>query len=181
MKLLSAGGKEYELHSITGKVLETGKNLETKVHGGGGGGATYGGYGGTAPVSIRSTTIVHDQIFLTDEQGNEHSFQLQGFNVACREANLLSVVWAIKKGARQGPYIAVINKTTNCNFFEDKTLQSMFRYPVWYMLAALLLSLSLGAINSLFYWGLLLVPVVWFMQGVKGAKKFKAETNFRDF
>lgn len=181
MKTISTSGKEYELYSITGKVMETGKNLETKVTGGGGGGATYGGYGATAPVSIRSTTVVHDQIFLKDDSGQEHSYQLQGFNVACRAENILTVIWSIKKGNKTGPYIAVVNETTGNRFFEDKALQEMFRYPLLYMLGAVLLCILLGSVSSYFYWGILIVPIIWYRQGVSGAKKFKEETDFKTF
>lgn len=74
MKPIHVGGREYALHYTTGTVEETGKNMETRVTGGGGGGATYGGYGGTAPVTIRSQTIVHDQLFVTDANGRNTPF-----------------------------------------------------------------------------------------------------------
>ena len=182
MTTISTPGKEYDLYTVTGKVMETGKNLETRVRGGGGGGATYGGYGGTAPVSITSTTVVHDQIFLVDDKKQEHSFQLQDFNVACRADNIISVIWAIKKGAKTGPYIAVVNDTTGNTFFNDKALQEMFRYPLLYMLGAVLLCILLGSsMSGYFFWGILIVPIVWYRQGVSGAKKFKEQTNFKSF
>jgi hypothetical protein len=179
MTTISTPGKEYNLYTVTGKVMETGKNMETRIHGSGGGGATYRGYGGTAPISISSTTVVHDQIFLIDDKGQEHSFQLQGFNVACRADNILSVIWAIKKGAKTGPYIAVVNETTGKQFFDDKALQTMFRYPLLYLLGAMVLCVILGSMSSFFYWGLLIVPILWYRQGVTGAKKFKAQTDFK--
>ena len=58
--------------------------------------------GGSAPTTISSTTVVHDQIFLTDSDGTEYTFQLQDFNVACREGNELTVIWSIKRGAQKG-------------------------------------------------------------------------------
>lgn len=134
MKPIHAGGGEYALHYTTGTVEETGKNMETRVSGGGGGGATYGGYGGTAPVTIRSQTIVHDQLFVTDANGEEHSFQLQDFNVACRAGHKISVIWAIKKGKQTGKYIAVVNHTTNNNFYNEKALKNVFRFNIWYFL-----------------------------------------------
>lgn len=181
MKTITAGGKEYDLYSTTGKVEETGKNMETKVSGGGGGGGMYRGYGGTAPVTIRSTTTIHDQIFLTDAAGAEHSFQLQDFNVACRTGNILTVLWAIKKGDKTGPYIAVYNHTTGNSFFDTASLNKIFRRPVLYMLGAIVLCLILGNFISLFYFGIIVVPILWFVEGSMGAKKFKAETDFKEY
>jgi hypothetical protein len=134
MKPLQVGGRTYNLHYTTGQVQETGKNMETRVSGGGGGGATFGGYGGTAPVSIRSQTIVHDQLYITDGEGNEHAFQLQDFNVACRTGHQVSVVWAIKEGKKEGKYIAVVNHSTKTNFYNDKAIKNVFRFNLYYFL-----------------------------------------------
>jgi hypothetical protein len=181
MKKITAGAKQYDLYWTFGKVEETGKNLETKVSGSGGGGATFKGYGGTAPVSITSTTTVHDQIFLVDNSGNEHAYQLQDMNVACRTSNQLSVIWAIKEGQKTGPYIAVFNHTTNQPFFQDKALSGMFRRNGWLVLAAVLVALYLGTYSGIFYLVAVVLPIAWLIEGSLGVKKFKDETNFKEF
>lgn len=127
MKTIQAAGKEVSLYNFTGVVAESGKNLETVVSGGGGGGYSYNGTGGSAPVTIRSHTIVHDQLFLVDKNGNEKSFQLQDFNIACRKDNKLSVIWGIKKGAETGPYIIVHNYTTKETFYRDSSIAKLLR------------------------------------------------------
>jgi len=134
MKPLHVGGRTYDLHYVTGKVQETGKNMETRVTSSGGGGATFGGYGGTAPVNIRSQTIVHDQLFVTDANNGEHAFQLQDFNLACRTGHDVSVVWAIKKGKQTGKYITVVNHSTRTNFYNEKALKNVFRFNIWLFL-----------------------------------------------
>jgi len=134
MELLKAGGRTYALHYTTGTVQETGKNMETRVSGGGGGGTTFGGYGATAPVNIRSQTIVHDQLFITDAANKEHAFQLQDFNLACRTGHKVSVVWAIKKGKGSGKYIVVVNHSTGTNFYNEKALKNVFRLNLWLFL-----------------------------------------------
>lgn len=116
----------FDLHHFTGIVEESGKNMETRVSGGGGGGATYQGTGGTAPISISSTTVIHDQLFLTSLEGKERSFQLQDFNLACRKGNVASVFWGIKKGKSNGPYLAVKNHTTEQVFFDENEVSKMF-------------------------------------------------------
>ncbi len=116
----------FDLHYFAGIVEESGKNLETRVSGGGGGGATYQGTGGSAPISISSTTIIHDQLFLTSKEGKERSFQLQDFNLACRRGNEVTVFWGIKKGKSNGSYLAVKNHTTEQQFFDENEVDKMF-------------------------------------------------------
>lgn len=121
-----SGSSSFELYSFCGIVEESGKNMETRVHGGGGGGATYQGTGGTAPVSISSTTVVHDQIFLTRKDGKERAFQLQDFDLACRKGNEVTVFWGIKDGKDKGAYVAVKNHSTDQSFFDEKDLKKLF-------------------------------------------------------
>lgn len=116
----------FDLHLFSGIVEESEKKLETRVSGGGGGGATYQGTGGNAPISISSTTVIHDQLFLTNKEGKERSFQLQDFNLACRKGNAVSVYWGIKQGKSNGSYLAVKNHTTDQVFFDEGQISTMF-------------------------------------------------------
>ncbi|MDB5149886.1 MAG: hypothetical protein JWQ57_3906 [Mucilaginibacter sp.] len=177
MKTISIHGRQYTVYNASGKVEESGKNMETRVHGGGGGGYSYGGTGGTAPVSISSTTVVHDQIFLTDKNGAEHAFQLQDFDVACRTGNEISVLWAIKKGKPSGKYIAVLNHSTRNDFFHDKALKNMFRFNLWYFLgggfgAGLLFGHDFFSGVMGLMLGLLVWALIWDFSGLK---RFKAD------
>ncbi len=126
MKTIQVRGKEYTLYSFTGQVVGTSKNLETTVSGGGGGGSG----GSSAPVSISSITTVHDQFFLTDNSGKERAFQLNDFDLACREGHKLTVVWTIKKGEERGPYIAVRNHTTGQTFYGESQITTICN-PQW--------------------------------------------------
>lgn len=125
MQNLTLNNKNYELQSTTGKVLSSGKNMETKVSGGGGGGYSNRGTGYTAPVSITSKTTIHDQFFLEDANGKEHAFQLSDFNLACRDGNILTVVAAINVKKHKGPYISVINHSTDKVYFDPIALKSI--------------------------------------------------------
>ncbi|MFT3824520.1 MAG: hypothetical protein QM731_11390 [Chitinophagaceae bacterium] len=182
---ITGGGKQHTLHHINGKVMQSGKNMETIVSGGGGGGYSYKGTGGSAPVSISSRTVVHDQLFLVDETGKEHAFQLQDFNVAAREGNDLTVIWAIKQGKDSGPYIVVHNKTVGQTFYNDSSLNKVFFYPIWYPLLATLLIFWLGGsvFSSMSFTFLLLIGiwVAWFYMGKTEVKKFKQQTDFNSF
>jgi len=120
---IKIGKKEVAIYAFTGKVVGSSKNMETKVSGGGGGGYSYRGTGGTAPVRITSTTIVHDQLFLVNKEGNETALQLQGFDLACRESNIVSACWAIVQGDQKGPYFAIVNHTTGSKFEKESVLK----------------------------------------------------------
>jgi hypothetical protein len=68
-------------------------------------GSTYGSvYQGTGSVSggvsgqIGSYTTVHDQFFVIDAEGNERAFQMSNWNLALRDGQVLSAVWAGDKG-----------------------------------------------------------------------------------
>ncbi len=173
MQILSANGQKFILHNVTGKVEDAGKNMETKISGR----AEAGYYG--ARTSIQSKTVVHDQFFITDNTGLEHSFQLQGFNVACRSSNRLSVLWAMKQGAKKGPYIAVFNHSTATAYFDSKTMAALFRRPLLYLIGTLVLLLFLGAKASFFYWLAPLALGWWYAEGIISANRFKKEYDFR--
>jgi len=181
MKQIVAASKPVNLYWTAGKVAETGKNMETIVRGGGGGGYTYNGSGSTAPVTITSQTVVHDQIFLIDRQGREHAFQLQGFNIACRADNDLVIIWAIKEGKKTGPYIIAYNYTTRNAFYDDASLTKLFRYPVYYLLGAMLACFILGRFAGFFYFLIFAAPFVWLFMAKQQAKRFKSSLDFAEF
>jgi hypothetical protein len=112
-------GKIYNLQVITGTILSSIKYPETKISGGGG--ALSGSGGGYTT----STTIIHDQFFLLDQKGNEHSFQLSDFNLAVRESNTVSVVAAVRENKASGPYVAVINHSTDKYYLSNQALKNV--------------------------------------------------------
>lgn len=130
------------IHQMTGEVVGADKSSTTQVHGGGGGGTGHivGGHGYTAtnPVSITSSTAIHDQIFLRDANGKERAFQLSNFNVACREGHKLSVLWAIKKGKKRGPFFRVLNHTTGESYQNKDGLKRLFM-PHWIVIPLLVI------------------------------------------
>ena len=177
MQTIVANGQKFDLFHTTGKVEEAGKNMETKITGSGGGGFIYRGTGGNAPISIKSKTVVHDQFFITDDTGNEHSFQLQNFNVACRTGNRLSVVWAVRQGKKKGPYIMVYNHSTSSAYYNSKSMAKLFRRPVLFLIGIEILLLLLGTTAGFFYW---LIPVAfgyWALEGTIAANRVKKQVD----
>jgi hypothetical protein len=136
--------KPYRLEAVTGTVLSASKSMETKVQSSvsGGGGRLHKGSGKVRDVDVTmtSTTVVHDQFFLQDAAGQEHAFQLQGFNVACREGNVLTVVAAFAPGAQRGTYVLVYNDATQTRFYHEQALQRLCQPSFWrYLLVCLVL------------------------------------------
>ena len=130
-RTIVVNNKSYRLETVTGKVLAPTKSMQTTVQASasGGGGRLHHGSGKVQEVdlTVTSTTIVHDQFFLQDNAGREHAFQLQGFNVACREGNVLSVVAAFTPGQPRGPYVAVYNGTTQTRFYNEQAIKALCR------------------------------------------------------
>jgi hypothetical protein len=185
MENFSIFGKEIQLYTYTGIVAESGKNMETRVSGGGGGGYSYNGTGSTAPVRITSHTVVHDQIFMIGPDGNEKSFQLQDFNVACRKENKLTVIWGIKKGKQTGPYIIVRNHTTGETFYNDPAISKLFSNPLL-LLAAIIAGIFLAYnLYSSVGWVAIALPIVAIFllnrQFKMKIREFKSSVNFADY
>jgi hypothetical protein len=183
---LRIGSKTLSLSWFTGKVVGTTKNLETKVRGGGGGGYTSQGSGYTAPVSITSTTTVHDQLFLVDPSGKECSFHLQNFDIACRETHDVTVLWAATKGKKNGFNVLVYNHTLNKAAFQQSSLSLLlkpWKLPYWIGALAVIygsyalvpgrfLLLSLAAI---------VVPIVIYRSLTNArVKQFMSSINYKE-
>ena len=105
MTTVSIQGKNYGIYQFTGEVVDNNKQRETRVYGGGG--ATYQGTGGTAPVT--SSTTIHDQFFLIDDHGQEKDITLSNWDVTLRTGHHIQMVWIIPENKDRGPYVIVNN------------------------------------------------------------------------
>lgn len=150
MAQLKAGGRTYDLRWVTGKVVGQGKHVETHVSGSGSGG---GSSNVPFDISISSSTTVHNDIFLTDANGKEHSFQLSGFDIACREGHDLTVMWATGGSNPKGRYIVVINHTTSQQYFDRKAVEGLFMPMAgcWLMFLSLFIVFAAIHQNSTFF------------------------------
>jgi len=146
-KIFAIGGKDFVLHSFTGRLLETTTRTTQEIsgHGGGGGMVVHGPSGGYSnvnldPVDIETTTKTFKELFLVDERGKERDFELVDFNVRCRAGQVLSVVWAIRKGKDAGHYITVYNHNTEKFSFDDAFFHARLKpriYPLVFALAGM--------------------------------------------
>lgn len=143
---VTLNGMQFEIYSVTGEVMDSKKWTSTHVSGGGGGGGgfLYGGTGqvSTQPVSIQSTTLTHDQLFIRGPEGKEICVETTGVNLQVRPGNFVSAVWMIKKGKERGPYWAIHNHHTDRTEWLDVSslLRPWFfgKGRVWLVMAVLM-------------------------------------------
>jgi hypothetical protein len=122
-KLLAAGA-EHGVHRFTGRVAGTTKGHSSWVSGSVGGMVINGS--GSVGGTISSGTTVHDQFFLVDNDGKEMAVQINNADVAVRDGQVVSAVWAIKKGKDRGPFILFRNHTTNDSLWIRQRLIDLF-------------------------------------------------------
>lgn len=159
-QIIKAGYRSFKIYHFTGKVANTTKNLETKVR---------GGSDANANVSITSTTIIHDQIFLIDKEGKEKAMNLSGFDLSCRESNILTASWAMEEDDNLGPYFAITNYTTDQQFINDSIVRDLVKYgskkrgalKVYLVYLAVLVALILIGIIISWILAVLLAIVSW--------------------
>lgn len=124
-----AGNIKFTIYHIHGWIAGMHKNFETQVSGGGGGGATYQGTGGTAPISISSTTYIHDKIYLDHRNGKQTAIELTDWDIAAMEGHELLAIWIIKNNNERGPYVAIQNYTTGQMYWGDKAIDDLAEKP----------------------------------------------------
>lgn len=114
-----------KIHTVTGRAHDLMKGSTTTVTGGSS--SSLGADGSVQSVSgsVRSETTIHDQLMVTDADGNEHSFQLTDFNIAVGAGQKVSVAWAIPRFRKRGAYFLVVNHATNRRYFRDKALDEI--------------------------------------------------------
>lgn len=155
---IKINGKRLQLFSTTGVVADTNTRSETEVRGSGGGGQpnVHPGSSQSSPIhiNIESNTTRYQDVFLVDEDNKEHVFNLVDFLVSCRKGNLLSMLWGIKPGKKQGPYLAAYNHNTQDISYNDIALEyfcrprmlSLIVYPVMILICVILCLIVAGMI-----------------------------------
>jgi hypothetical protein len=172
MSEIVINNKPYDHRFFHGEVVGATKQLETKVSGGGGGGGTFRGTGYSAPVSIKSKTITHDMIHLSDGNGSEHALRLQDWDLSARESHRLTAVWLVKKGKKEGPYVVIHNHTLGQTDYNERILAKMHR-SVWILLASL--AVLLLPLNGTVKVVLMAVGLAyWWYRGISGRRNLIA-------
>ena len=162
-QVLRVDGREYNIYNRTGTVVNTTKTSTTRTY------TTGGGYDSQAgrynPTTTHTTTTIHDQIFLIDKDQREHVIQLAGWDLPTREGNELTMIWAIKKGMKEGPYVIALNHSTKMKYHMESQLSKIFTvvWKRWY---------SIGLLP------MLIIPVLWGMYIVEAARSHTRDSVF---
>lgn len=129
---LRVGRRNYGIHYAVGEVLDAKKWSETHVSSSGGGSSmTPDGYYTARPVTVTSTVVTRDEIFLRQRDGKEHAIQLSGVDLPTRVGHVLAAVWMIKKGKERGPYVMFHNYSMDDTRFVDSGLNSVLAMRKW--------------------------------------------------
>lgn len=156
-------GLEYEIFERIGEVSHSETRSETEVQGniGGGGGYTSQGTGFQSPVSgqISSKTTRFQNIFLTDDEGNEHTIELENFLVPCKTGHRISLFLLTSGGSATGSYFSAYNYNTRQTYNYPKAVRSeMFPTKIFSIVLGLcFLFLFFGSVGNAgsSFWGTL--------------------------
>lgn len=125
----SALGVGYEIYAHTGVVKHTDTRSETSVEGSYTGGTTTN-LGGGVSVSqpghgyVSSKTTNFQNIYLTDDEGNDHTVHLTDFLVACASGHKLTMYLMAKPGKDSGTYFKAVNVNTRERYDHGKGARS---------------------------------------------------------
>jgi hypothetical protein len=110
---------------------------------------------------VSSSTVDHHELILSDGQGKEKAFQMVDMDIACREGNTVSVIWAIPEGVEAGPYLMVQNHSTGeRRVVEAPRIVSWFRKPKSMTWGAVLGTLAVTGLTYSWILGMILMLVV---------------------
>jgi hypothetical protein len=190
MKQININGTDYTLRWTTGSVINSGKMATTEIKGSGGG-TNFNNGGYQNPITITSTTTIHNEIFLMDKEGKEHSYNLTDFNVSCNQGNILTIIWGNQEHLLSTP-ILVLNHSTSQKFYNQKDLVQIFE-PLKQIakkdgLIYLIISCIVGFISHSFLAALICLTIgalllQWRAKiiGKNRANKFLSSIKFEDY
>ena len=190
-------GADYHVHDRTGTIEGTETRAETEVTGSvsGGGGFSSGGTGFNNPVSgnIQSKTTHFQNIYLKDEDGDEHTIDLVNFLVPCKEGHKLTFFIAKCGNNQVGPYFQAYNHNTREHYESGKALRSEMFPARWFIiglgvvaLVMFLMSLGstetlIGAIALTLFTTLILGGVLWVVGAIIGSLRARSVRNNPQF
>ncbi|MBC7905597.1 MAG: hypothetical protein H7Y60_02475, partial [Rhodospirillaceae bacterium] len=116
LRTKAIGGASFHFDVLLGRVAAEKKWSETRVWGGGGGGHVGRRGGNLAPVQIRSTIDLNQEIWLDLPDGSPYCLQMTNMNVQALEGHPLTVVLVRTRSKEQGRVGLVCNLATGAQF-----------------------------------------------------------------
>ena len=96
---ITIGMRTIDLHAFTGEVVEKGTSTHTQ--------STVNNNN-----QVTTYTSTSSSLFIRSKDGEERSIEVPDMTIGVRQGSTVSLIWGIKKGKDNGPYIAVYNHDT---------------------------------------------------------------------
>lgn len=181
IRTVHVGSRSIDIHCFSGEVMESQKWTTTQISGGGGGGYSHNGTGFSSNAPVTSRTTTHDQIFVRAPGGEERALELSDVHLAVRKGQWLTLIWAIRSGKDQGPYVAILNHNTGSLDYVAKAVNDSCGPMLYNLMIIVGVFAGVGGVFTLlggsFFTGLVLAGggiggIVWI---VRRRKQFKAD------
>ena len=118
---VSAGSKTINLHAFSGEVVEQQKSSHTEVS---------RGNNNQQQVS----TTHYNKIFVRASDGAERSLEIVDAGFSARAGSRASIIWGIKDGKDEGPYLGIVNHDTADVHLIRKPVNDLAGPPFYNML-----------------------------------------------
>lgn len=118
---LYVGQRYYKLHSFTGEVISEQSTIES-------GSTVYGN--NQAGYRVANYRYEHDKFFVKGNDGQEHAVHLVDSGIRVRRGNIVSALWAIRKGKQSGSYIFFYNHDTKEETIIRKKINKIFHFSL---------------------------------------------------
>lgn len=119
---VTSGGKTINLHAFSGEVVDQQKSSYTEVS------------RGNNNYQQQVSTTHYNKIFVRASDGAERSLEIVDAGFSARAGSKASIVWGIKEGKDEGPYLGIVNHDTGVVHLIRKPVNDLAGPPFYNML-----------------------------------------------
>ncbi len=119
---INAGSNVIHLHALSGEVVDQQKSSYTEVGRGNNNNQQH------------VTTTHYNKIFVRAPDGAEKAIEIVDSGFSARAGSKASIVWGIKAGKEEGPYLAIVNHDTGQVHTIRKPVNDFAGPPMYNML-----------------------------------------------
>jgi hypothetical protein len=132
---INAGSKIIDLYAISGEVVDQQQSAYTQVT-------------NNNNNQQQVSTTHYNKIFVRAEDGSEKSIEIVDSGFRARTGSRASIIWGIRPGKEEGPYLAVVNHDTGDVHTIRKPIND-FASPPFYNMLLIVASLfiALGVVD----------------------------------
>lgn len=119
---VTSGSKAINLHAFSGEVVEQQKSSHTEVS------------RGNNNQQQQVSTTHYNKIFVRAGDGAERSLEIVDSGFSARAGSKASIIWGIKEGKEEGPYLGIVNHDTGDVHLIRKPVNDLAGPPFYNML-----------------------------------------------